>query len=340
MAGRRGTAEGVSWSLVLGVAVVCLVVGYLIGVSGQRQSAVDRTGGPEVAMGRASSTSVQSPARSAAAAESHDAAHDRPETRAESEPAPAPAVGTDMEPPSPSPVSATEPIPSGKGSRVALVIDDLGRSVQDVADLSALGVPISFAVLPFESRTAEVVRALDQQGSEVLLHLPMQPSNGADPGPGALTSGMNEAELEAATLWALDAVRGAAGVNNHMGSELSADGGRMRTILGVLAERDLFFLDSRTSAKSVGYRVALDLGLAAAQRQVFLDPDPQPQTIRTQFVRLLELARSRGAAVAIGHPYPATLEVLREQIPRAVDAGYEFVTVSELTHRQRATNAR
>jgi polysaccharide deacetylase 2 family uncharacterized protein YibQ len=79
--------------------------------------------------------------------------------------------------------------------------------------------------------------------------------------------------------------------------------------------------------------VALELGLAAAERHVFLDPDPSPAEIATQFHRLLALAREQGAAIAIGHPHPATLAMLEAEVPRARALGYEFVPVSYLLDR-------
>jgi polysaccharide deacetylase 2 family uncharacterized protein YibQ len=118
-----------------------------------------------------------------------------------------------------------------------------------------------------------------------------------------------------------------------MGSSLSADRRAMRTILSVLAARGLFFLDSRTTAASTGYEVALELGVPAARRQVFLDPDPRAPAVAAQFQRLLTLAAEQGAVVAIGHPRPATLAVLAEQVPRARALGYEFVPLSYLLDR-------
>jgi polysaccharide deacetylase 2 family uncharacterized protein YibQ len=141
---------------------------------------------------------------------------------------------------------------------------------------------------------------------------------------------MSGSELAAATRAALDAVPGAVGVNNHMGSVLSADPSAMAVTLGVLAERQLFFVDSRTTAATVAYTTARTLGLPAAERQVFLDPDPDPEAIRYQVNRWLKLAQRDGAAIAIGHPHPTTLAVLAEEIPRAVAAGYEVVPVSYL----------
>jgi polysaccharide deacetylase 2 family uncharacterized protein YibQ len=227
-------------------------------------------------------------------------------------------------------VSAPAP---AEGGRVALVIDDLGHSLDDLHAVEELGVPLSYAVLPFEEQTPEVVSELRGRGAEILLHLPMEPAGANDPGPGALRLGMTPEQLRQSTLAALQAVPGAAGVNNHMGSGLSADEPSMTTILGVLSARGLFFLDSRTSAQSVGYRVATRLGLPAAERQVFLDPDPAPEAIRAQFHRLLGLARTRGAAVAIGHPHPETIAILKEEIPKALALGYELVPVSYLLDR-------
>lgn len=224
-----------------------------------------------------------------------------------------------------------------EGVRVALVIDDLGRSVEDVETLSRLGVTMTYAVLPFETATPEVAAALQRRGAEVLCHLPMEAKNGQDPGPGALRFGMSQDELQQATAAALAAVPGAVGVNNHMGSRLSADERSMRAILVVLAGRHLFFLDSRTSPESIGYRLATSLGVPAAERQVFLDGDLRPEMIRQQFARMLQVARTRGSVIAIGHPHPATLEILAAEVPRARALGYRFVPVSDLLDRPGAS---
>ncbi|HXO25719.1 MAG TPA: divergent polysaccharide deacetylase family protein [Thermoanaerobaculia bacterium] len=223
--------------------------------------------------------------------------------------------------------------PAAGPARVALVIDDLGRSLEELDDLHRLGVPITYAVLPFESQTPEVVATLRRRHDEILCHLPMEPKSGGNPGPGALREGMSPEQLRQSTLAAIAAVPGAVGVNNHMGSALSADPGSMSTILGVLAERGLFFLDSRTSAQSVGYRIATSLGIPAAERQIFLDDDPRPPAVAAEFQRLLELARTRGAAIAIGHPHSATLATLATEVPRAQALGYRFVQVSALLDR-------
>jgi polysaccharide deacetylase 2 family uncharacterized protein YibQ len=234
--------------------------------------------------------------------------------------------------------SGSDAVGTGAGGppRVALVIDDLGRSLEELESLYRLGVPITYAVLPFEVQTPEVAAALRRRHEEILCHLPMEPKSGGNPGPGALRAGMSPEELRQSTLAAIAAVPGAIGVNNHMGSALSADAGSMATILGVLAAHGLYFLDSRTSSQSVGFRLATALGVPAAERQVFLDDDLRAQAVATEFQRLLEVARTRGAAIAIGHPHPATLATLAAEVPRAQALGYRFVAVSALLDRPAA----
>jgi polysaccharide deacetylase 2 family uncharacterized protein YibQ len=232
--------------------------------------------------------------------------------------------------------SGSEPAvaaPTPPAGHLALVIDDLGRSVEELAALEALAVPLSYSVLPFEERTAEVVALLRRRDAEILCHLPMEPGDGYDPGPGALVAAMGGEGLAGATRVALARVPGAVGANNHMGSILTADQAAMGPILHVLQQEGLFFLDSRTSPGSVGYSLARSLGLPAAQRDVFLDDDPQPAAVREQFRRLLDRSRQQGAAIAIAHPHPSTLAVLREEVPRAQAEGFTFVPVSFLLDR-------
>jgi polysaccharide deacetylase 2 family uncharacterized protein YibQ len=240
------------------------------------------------------------------------------------------AAGVKLEPAPPAPRRAVD----GPRGRVALVIDDLGRRPADLDAIAALGVPVAHAVLPFEKRSREIARQVRARGGELVLHLPMESAQpGEDPGPGALRRGMGDAALRAAVEEALAEVEGATGLNNHMGSALTADPQAMRLVLGVAAQRGLFFLDSRTTPESVAFATARELGVPALERQVFLDDDLAPEAIRAEFARLLALADDRGEAIAIGHPHPATLAILGEEVPRAKAAGIRFVSLRELLPR-------
>ncbi len=247
---------------------------------------------------------------------------------AETRPSPSPPA-----PPAPARAIPRQPPPGGKQPRIAIVIDDLGRSMEDLDALAQLGIPLTYSVLPYEPRTAQVAAELRRRGLEVLCHLPMEARSGADPGPGAVRAEMSREEVAAATRRALDAVPGAAGANNHMGSSIAPDRGAMTAVLGVLAERRLYFVDSRTSADTLGYSLARELGIPAAERQVFLDTDSDPQAIRARFRELVATAERRGGALAIAHPYAETLAVLAAELPAARARGIELVAASALLDR-------
>jgi len=226
------------------------------------------------------------------------------------------------------------PPPVGRGTRVALVIDDLGRSQREIDRIDALGVPVTYAVLPYERRTAAVVARLRREGREIICHLPMEPVGGQNPGPNAILEEQTPGRVEALTREALAAVPGAVGVNNHMGSRVTADGVAMQAILDVVREHGLFFLDSLTTAESRAYDIARSLGIPAARRSVFLDTEHGETAIDAAFAKLLDQARREGAAIGIGHPHDETFEVLEAMVPKAVAAGYEFVPVSYLLERE------
>lgn len=222
------------------------------------------------------------------------------------------------------------PAPVRGPARVAVVIDDLGRSVETVRRLRRLGVPITYAVLPYESRTPEVVRSLKEAGQEMILHLPMQAKGMENPGPGALSVDMTPEQVREVTSRALDQTPGAVGVNNHMGSAFTADATLVAAVMEEVSARGLLFLDSRTTAETVGAAEARAAGVPWIERSVFLDNEQVEEAIRDRFLEGLEVAAKRGQAVLIGHPYPETLAVLEREVPRALGRGFEFVAVSKL----------
>lgn len=226
----------------------------------------------------------------------------------------------------------TEATQSLKKGRIAIVIDDFGRSVQEVDAMNDLGIPVTFAVLPFEVRTGAVVDHLKKLDVEVILHLPMEPGNGKNPGLGALRASMTEDEIRKATRKAFRAVPIAAGVNNHMGSRLTAERAVMDVVMDEVAAQGVFFIDSRTSAESVAYQVALEKQIPSAERRVFLDTDPSEESILEQCHRLAQLAEKHGSAIAIGHPYDSTHSVLKTWLA-AEGRDFEFVPVSHLLDR-------
>jgi polysaccharide deacetylase 2 family uncharacterized protein YibQ len=234
---------------------------------------------------------------------------------------------------------APAPIPGRRPlARIAIVIDDLGNDREAVARIARLSQPVAGAVLPSLSGSAEAARALSGAGKEVLLHLPMEPRGYPDvrpgPGPGVIVRAQSEEEIVETLSRDLASVPGAVGVNNHMGSAATADERVMRAVLEELSHRGLFFLDSRTTDATIASDMARATGVPVASRGVFLDAVATREGVEASLTELVGRARRDGSAIAVGHPYPATLAVLERELPRLSGRGVRVVRVGELVRRE------
>ena len=216
--------------------------------------------------------------------------------------------------------------------QIAIIIDDLGHQKRAGERVIALPGPVTCAILPGTPSGAVLARAARASRKEVLLHLPMQAS---DPPrraePGMLSLAMDRSDVAAALDAALAEVPFAIGVSNHRGSLLTQQSTHMQWLMEALGARErLFFVDSYTTHRSIAMRTARGNGVQAVRRDVFLDDDPSVDRIREEFERLKHLARERGAAIAIGHPYDTTLGFLETALPTLADEGFDLVPISVL----------
>ncbi len=215
--------------------------------------------------------------------------------------------------------------------RAAIVIDDIGYSTTVVQQLLDMKQDFTFSILPHLEKSREIATLLHGHQKEILLHQPMEPESypNTSPGTGAIMTDMTQEQIRQIIAQNLQTVPFAVGVNNHMGSRLTTRWGEMNTVLQSLQERQLFFLDSRTTDKSVGYQAAQRLGLPSAQKKLFLDAIPERDFVKAQLYELAALAEQGQPAIAIGHPKEATLQVLREILPEFERRNIEIVRVSE-----------
>jgi uncharacterized protein len=224
---------------------------------------------------------------------------------------------------------------SGKPAtaRLAIIIDDLGSDRAAAAAVFALGYPLTISVLPHHEQSADIANEAHRRGFQVMLHLPMQSLANETPEAQELHPGMAAPEVAALVDQFLQNVPYAAGVNNHQGSQATADTALMDELMPVLRDRHLFYVDSRTTAATVAYDAAQDFGVRSAFRNVpFLDDVAEVAAVRKQLELALRGAREKGEALAIGHPRTATLQALREVLPQAQAQGVLLVHASELVH--------
>ncbi|MEJ2345381.1 MAG: divergent polysaccharide deacetylase family protein [Gammaproteobacteria bacterium] len=228
-------------------------------------------------------------------------------------------------------LAGVSPAPAVAGAdepAISIIIDDLGGRFD--ADLEAVRLPgpVACAFLPHDEYTRQLAELAYANHKEVMLHLPMQTVGNRRLDAGGLTMHMTHREFLRTLAADIAAVPHLVGINNHMGSLLTQHAGDMLWLMRAIHHRgDLFFVDSRTTKATVAMQVAMETHVPTTERDVFLDDDRSIPAIRAQFQRLLALARAHGSAVAIGHPHPHTLRVLREMLPQLADEGIRLIPV-------------
>ncbi|MGD9017591.1 MAG: divergent polysaccharide deacetylase family protein [Desulfobacterales bacterium] len=229
--------------------------------------------------------------------------------------------------------SSASPSPPAVRPKVAIIIDDIGYDQGLAEAFMALHVPLTFSVLPESPFLVPITRQLKKKGYEIMLHLPMEPNEypDVDPGPGALLSQMPPDELIARLNRHLDRLPGIKGVNNHMGSRLTADSSKIYQVFTVLKKRGLYFVDSRSTAETVAMPSARLFQLPFAERDVFLDHLQEADFIRKQFKELAAAAEKQGEAVGIAHPHALTIAVFKSEIPK-LQQRVRLVPASEVVH--------
>ncbi|MPZ35865.1 MAG: divergent polysaccharide deacetylase family protein [Rhodospirillales bacterium] len=217
---------------------------------------------------------------------------------------------------------------------VAIVIDDVGLDRPRSKRAWELPGPLTLSFLPYAKDLREQAKAAGARGHELMLHLPMEPNGRNDPGPNALLVSLNDAELRQRTTAALDSFDGFAGVNNHMGSRFTTFKPGMETVLRQLKGRGLMFLDSRTSAQSVGDQLAQEMRVPSIVRHVFLDDEETLDAVRRKLTEAEAIARRQGFVVAIGHPHEATLQALGEWLPGAQGKGLALAPATAVLRKR------
>jgi polysaccharide deacetylase 2 family uncharacterized protein YibQ len=220
--------------------------------------------------------------------------------------------------------------------RIAIIIDDLGYQLEAGRRAIQLPGPVAFAVLPQTPHGQRLARFAHDRGKEVLLHLPLEAVEQQGPvEPGGITLDMSREAFRFTFAEALEAVPFAIGVSSHRGSLLTRHPGHMAWLMQEINERGgLFFIDSYTTHESVALRVATEAGVVATRRDVFLDHERSVEAVTQELQRLKSVARRKGYAVGIGHPFPETLDVLEKELPGLEAAGFEVVTISTLLRQE------
>ena len=217
---------------------------------------------------------------------------------------------------------------SAKQGRVAIVIDDIGYRHSDEKALDLPG-SVTYSILPHTPFGKKLALKANKQNNDVILHIPMESLNGKRLGPGALTTQMSKQSIYQSLTASLEEIPFAIGINNHMGSRLTALYQPMTWTMNFLKDKGLFFLDSQTIRNSQAEKAAIDFGVPVHKRHVFLDNELSDGYIEQQFNELIAQARSNGFAIAIAHPHPETVKNLTRLIPMLKAQNIVLVPLSD-----------
>lgn len=214
--------------------------------------------------------------------------------------------------------------------RVAIIIDDMGYHKRLGEKIINLPFHITYSFLPFAPYTHELEALAISLQKTILLHLPLEPQDESlSPGPGALLLSDSTDEQLRKFEASLAEIQHAVGVNNHMGSKFTENEYAMRSLLIKVKEQTLFYIDSYTTAESVGLKIARELGIRSARRHVFLDNVLDETVICSEIDRLVKLAEQQGTAIGIGHPHSETLTAINDCAPKYLER-VDYVRVTKV----------
>ena len=262
------------------------------------------------------------------------------EAVAADQPAGAPPQGepeqAGAEPQSESPEQTTPaPAAAVQGPRrIAVVITGLGLSKAATEQaVDRLPPQISLSFSPYAEQLDDWIARARARGHEVLIDLPMEPVTfpNDDPGPRALLTGLEPAQNLERLHWILGRGQGYIGVAAVLGSRFTTSEAALQPILQALKSRGVMFLDNNTTESSVASRLAERIALPHAVNDRMLDgPEPNREAVDARLVQIERLALARGFSIAMGEPYPVTLERLANWAVSLEVRGFKLTPISDL----------
>ncbi len=218
--------------------------------------------------------------------------------------------------------------------RIAVVLTGLGFSSQATeAAIDDLPPGVTLSFTPYVRKLPQWIARARGNGHEVMLDLPMEPITypDDDPGPRALLTQLDEVENRQRLQWVIGRAEGFVGLVANMGSRFTGSEPHLKPVLQEIKSQGLMFVDNRSSEDSRVAAVAQDLGLPHAINNRTLDEgDVGRLTIDARLAQIERMALNEGASVAIGRPYPATLERLGEWVETLDARGFELVPITVL----------
>jgi len=215
---------------------------------------------------------------------------------------------------------------------IAIVVDDMGINIKRTLDIISINAPLTSSFLTYSKNITDLAEKAKLSGHEIMIHTPMEPKVPASLAPDTLRTNMNKEEIVRTVIQMLSKFENiqVSGINNHMGSKFTEDKERLGFVFDILKSKNMFFLDSMTTADSKGKELAIKHGIDFAQRDVFLDNKNDYDYILNQLKKTEQIAIKKGFAIAICHPKSQTFLALRDWVATLNDKNINLVHISTI----------
>jgi polysaccharide deacetylase 2 family uncharacterized protein YibQ len=223
-------------------------------------------------------------------------------------------------------------------SKLVIVIDDIGNNKSLDTRAAQLPGAVTIAILPHTPFSKSIAELAHANNKEIMLHAPMESLHDKPLGDGALTKDLSEEEFKNILQGNIDSIPHVVGLNNHMGSSLTQDEASMHLVMQTIQKNNLYFLDSKTTPRSVAAKLAQEYKISHVSRNIFLDNEETFEHIDAAFKSAIKISHKTGFAVVIGHPYPSTIKYLENALPELEKQGISLISLSELLIAQSEKN--
>tara|TARA_B100000315_G_scaffold249608_1_gene281086 strand:- start:4137 stop:5204 length:1068 start_codon:yes stop_codon:yes gene_type:complete len=214
--------------------------------------------------------------------------------------------------------------------QICIIVDDFGYNMNKVTKgFLELDIPLTYSIIPGHSYSKKVGKLATERGFEVIVHFPMESKKRLKGEENfILKRSHTYSEIMSRMSKAFDEIPAAAGMNNHQGSAATESRFLIQAVADFLKGEGKYFVDSRTTPKSVVVEIMENANVRVAERSIFLDYEDKMEIIYEQLNKLKEKARRDELAIGIAHNKELTLHALKTELPKLVEEGFKFVYAS------------
>jgi len=214
---------------------------------------------------------------------------------------------------------------SGK-PKLAIIIDDVSVK-SHINAIKSLNIPLTMSFLPpskFRPNSAK----LAAKEKFYMVHLPMEAMSFTKEEPFTLRVSDSQKKIQQRIAKIKKLFPRVRYINNHTGSKFTSNELAVNKLIYALEKENINFIDSRTIASTKVPKVMKNYGKRYIARDVFLDHHMDKKYVKAQIKKAIQIAKTHGTAIAIGHPHVNTILALNESKKLFKDV--ELVLINKL----------